>query len=88
MLDETQLEIMSSKVAEVLGQRTRGLSAGQKRSLEHALVEVLEDNNFKADKVTSEEIEGAYSVMEAFYPADSLELSERYQALQTLSAER
>jgi len=88
MQGKTQLQIMSNKVKQVLGERLETLSKGQRMSLNGALGRVFDRHQGQANKVTSEEIEGAYSVMEAFYPADSLELSERYQALQTLNAER
>ena len=42
---EEQLDAMSSKVGSVLGKRLNYLSRGQKASLEHALVGVLEDHN-------------------------------------------
>ena len=78
---EEQLDAMSSKVASVLGKRLSYLSRGQKASLEHALVEVLERHNGHVENIPDEEIWGAWMVMEAFYPPDALELSDRYQAL-------
>ena len=78
---EEQLDAMSSKVGSVLGERLNYLSRGQKASLEHALVEVFEDHNGHAESIPDEEIWGAWMVMEAFYPPDALELSDRYQAL-------
>ena len=78
---EEQLDAMSSKVASVLGKRLNYLSRGQEASLEHALVEVFEDHNGQAENIPDEEIWGAWIVMEAFYPPDALELSDRYQAL-------
>ena len=78
---EEQLDAMSSKVGSVLGERLNYLSRGQKASLEHALVEVFEDHNGHAENISDEEIWGAWMVMEAFYPPDALELSDRYQAL-------
>ena len=78
---EEQLDAMSSKVGSVLGERLFHLSRGQKASLEHALVGVLEDHNGQAENISDEEIWGAWMVMEAFYPPDALELSDRYQAL-------
>ena len=78
---EEQLDAMSSKVVSVLGERLNYLSRGQKASLEHALVEVFEDHNGHAENISDEEIWGAWMVMEAFYPPDALELSDRYQAL-------
>ncbi len=78
---EEQLDAMSSKVGFVLGERLNYLSRGQEASLEHALVGVLEDHNGQVETIPDEEIWGAWMVMEAFYPPDALELSERYQAL-------
>ena len=78
---EEQLDAMSSKVASVLGERLNYLSRGQKASLEHALVGVLEDHNGQVENISDDEIWGAWMVMEAFYPSDALELSDRYQAL-------
>ena len=78
---EEQLDAMSSKVGFVLGERLNYLSRGQEASLEHALVEVLERHNGQAENIPDEEIWGAWIVMEAFYPPDALELSNRYQAL-------
>ena len=78
---EEQLDAMSSKVGSVLGERLNYLSRGQEASLEHALVEVFEDHNGQAENIPDEEIWGAWMVMEAFYPPDALELSDRYQAL-------
>ena len=76
-----QLDAMSSKVGSVLGERLNYLSKGQEASLEHALVEVLERHNGQVEKIPDEEIWGAWMVMEAFYPPDALELSDRFQAL-------
>ena len=76
-----QLDAMSSKVVSVLGERLNYLSRGQEASLEYALVEVFEDHNGHAENISDEEIWGAWMVMEAFYPPDALELSDRYQAL-------
>ena len=78
---DKQLDAMSNKVASVLGERLNYLSRGQKASLEHALVEVFEDHNGQVENISDEEIWGAWMVMEAFYPPDALELSERYQTL-------
>ena len=78
---EEQLDAMSSKVASVLGERLNYLSRGQEASLEHALVEVFEDHNGQVENISDDEIWGAWMVMEAFYPPDALELSDRYQAL-------
>ena len=78
---EEQLDAMSGKVGSVLGERLNYLSRGQKASLEHALVEVLEGHNGQAENIPDEEIWGAWMVMEAFYPPDALELSDRYRAL-------
>ena len=78
---EEQLDAMSSKVASVLGERLNYLSRGQEASLEHALVEVFEDHNRHAENIPDKEIWGAWMVMEAFYPPDALELSDRLQAL-------
>ena len=76
-----QLDAMSSKVGFVLGERLNYLSRGQEASLEHALVGVLEDHNGQVENIPDEEIWGAWMVMEAFYPPDALELSDRFQAL-------
>ena len=76
-----QLDAMSSKVGSVLGERLNYLSRGQEASLEHALVEVLKDHNGQVENISDDEIWGAWMVMEAFYPPDALELSDRYQAL-------
>ena len=76
-----QLDAMSSKVGSVLGERLNYLSRGQESSLESALLSVFEDHNGQAENIPDEEIWGAWMVMEAFYPPDALELSERYQAL-------
>ena len=76
-----QLDAMSSKVGFVLGERLNYLSRGQEASLEHALVGVLEDHNGQVENISDDEIWGAWMVMEAFYPLDALELSDRYQAL-------
>ena len=78
---EEQLDAMSSKVGSVLGERLNYLSGGQEASLEHALVEVFERHNGHVENIPDEEIWGAWMVMEAFYPPDALELSDRYQAL-------
>jgi hypothetical protein len=78
---EEQLDAMSSKVGSVLGERLNYLSRGQESSLESALLSVFEDHNGQAENIPDEEIWGAWMVMEAFYPPDALELSERYQAL-------
>ena len=78
---EEQLDAMSSKVASVLGERLNYLSRGQEASLEHALVRVLEDHNGQVENISDDEIWGAWMVMEAFYPLDALELSDRFQAL-------
>ena len=78
---EEQLDAMSSKVGSVLGERLNYLTRGQKASLEHALVEVSEDHNGQVENISDDEIWGAWMVMEAFYPPDALELSDRYQAL-------
>ena len=85
--EEKQLQIMSNKVAQVLGERLEGLSRGQEASLNKALGRVFDSHQGQASQVTEDEIEGAYQVMEMFYPADALELSERYQALQNLYKE-
>ena len=77
---EEQLDAMSSKVGSVLGERLNYLSRGQEASLEHALVGVLEDHNGQVENISDDEIWGAWMVMEAFYPPDALELSDRYQA--------
>ena len=63
---EEQLDAMSSKVGSVLGERLNYLSRGQEASLEHALVEVFERHNGKAENIPDEEIWGAWIVMEAF----------------------
>ena len=76
-----QLDAMSSKVGSVLGERLNYLSRGQEGCLEHALVGVLEDHNGQVENIPDEEIWGAWMVMEAFYPPDALELSDRFQAL-------
>ena len=76
-----QLDAMSSKVGSVLGERLNYLSRGQEASLEHALVGVLEDHDGQAENISDDEIWGAWMVMEAFYPPDALELSDRFQAL-------
>ena len=78
---EEQLDAMSRKVGSVLGERLNYLSRGQEASLEHALVGVLEDHDGQAENISDEEIWGAWMVMEAFYPPDALELSDRFQAL-------
>ena len=78
---EEQLDAMSSKVASVLGQRLNHLTKGQESSLEFALFSVFERHNGQAENIPDEEIRGAWMVMEAFYPPDALELSDRYQAL-------
>ena len=76
-----QLDAMSSKVGSVLGERLNYLSRGQEASLEHALIEVLERHNGQVENIPDEEIWSAWMVMEAFYPPDALELSDRFQAL-------
>ena len=76
-----QLDAMSSKVASMFGERLNYLSRGQEGSLEHALVKVFERHNGQAENIPDEEIWGAWMVMEAFYPPDALELSDRFQAL-------
>ena len=76
-----QLDAMSSKVGSVLGERLNYLSRGQEASLEHALVGVFERHNGQAENISDDEIWGAWMVMEAFYPPDALELSDRFQAL-------
>ena len=81
---EEQLDAMSSKVGFVLGERLNYLSRGQEASLEHALVEVFEDHNGQVENISDDEIWGAWMVMEAFYPPDALELSDRYQALKEI----
>ena len=78
---EEKLDAMSSKAGSVLGERLNYLSRGQEASLEHALVGVLEDHNGQVENISDDEIWGAWMVMEAFYPPDALELSDRYQAL-------
>ena len=65
----------------LVGERLNYLSRGQEASLEHALVGVFERHNGQAENISDDEIWGAWMVMEAFYPPDALELSERYQAL-------
>ena len=75
-----QLDAMSSKVGSVLGERLNYLSRGQEASLEHALVGVLEDHNGQVKNISDDEIWGTWMVMEAFYPPDALELSDRFQA--------
>ena len=65
----------------LVGERLNYLSRGQEASLEHALVGVFERHNGQAENISDDEIWGAWMVMEAFYPPDTLELSERYQAL-------
>ena len=72
---------MSSRIGYVLGERLFHLSRGQEASLEHALVGVLEDHNGQVENISDDEIWGAWMVMEAFYPPDALELSDRFQAL-------
>ncbi|MDA9816497.1 hypothetical protein N9C75_05545 [Alphaproteobacteria bacterium] len=84
---EEQLDAMSSKVGSVLGERLNYLSRGQEASLEHALVGVLEDHNGQVGNISDDEIWGAWMVMEAFYPPDALELSDRYQALMEIQGE-
>ena len=76
-----QLDAMSSKVGSVLGDRLNYLSRGQESSLEFALLSVFERHKGQAENIPEEEIWGAWTVMEAFYPLDALELSNRYQAL-------
>ena len=76
-----QLDAMSSKVGSVLGERLNYLSRGQESSLESALLSVFERHNGQVEKIPDEEIWGAWMVMEAFYPPDALELSDRFQAL-------
>ena len=65
----------------LVGESLNYLSRGQEASLEHALVGVLKDHNGQVENISDDEIWGAWMVMEAFYPPDALELSERYQAL-------
>ena len=65
----------------LVGERLNYLSRGQEASLKHALVGVFERHNGQAENISDDEIWGAWMVMEAFYPPDALELSERYQAL-------
>ena len=65
----------------LVGERLNYLSRGQEASLEHALVGVFERHNGQAENISDDEIWGAWMVMEAFYPPDALELSDRYQAL-------
>ena len=72
----------------LVGERLNYLSRGQEASLEHALVGVFERHNGQAENIPDEEIWGAWMVMEAFYPPDALELSERYQALMEIQGEK
>jgi hypothetical protein len=65
----------------LVAERLNYLSRGQEASLEHALVGVFERHNGQAENISDDDIWGAWMVMEAFYPPDALELSERYQAL-------
>ena len=81
---EEQLDAMSGKVGSVLGERLNYLSRGQENSLEFALLSLFEDHNGQAKNIPDEEIWGAQMVMEAFYPPDALELSERFQALMAI----
>ena len=60
------LEIMSNKVAEVLGERLGTLSKGQRAPLNRALGQMFGSHQGQASQVTEGEIEGAYSVMEMF----------------------
>jgi hypothetical protein len=78
---EEQLDAMSSKIGAVLGEKLNYLSRGQESSLEFAILSVFEMHNGQAENIPDEEIWGAWMVMEAFYPPDALELSDRYQAL-------
>ena len=68
----------------LVGERLNYLSRGQEASLEHALVGVFERHNGQAENISDDEIWGAWMVMEAFYPPDALELSDRYQAFMEL----
>ena len=72
----------------LVGERLNYLSRGQEASLEHALVGVFERHNGQAENISDDEIWGAWMVMEAFYPPDALELSERYQALMEIQGEK
>ncbi len=78
---EEQLDEMSSKIGAVLGERLNYLSRGQESSLDFALWGVFERHKGQAENIPDDEIWGAWMVMEAFYPPDALELSDRYQAL-------
>jgi hypothetical protein len=71
----------------LVGERLNYLSRGQEASLEHALVGVLKDHNGQVENISDDEIWGAWMVMEAFYPLDALELSDRYQALMEIQGE-
>lgn len=57
------------------------LCRGQEDSLEFALLSVFKDHNGRVENIPDDEIWGAWMVIEAFYPLDALELSDRYQAL-------
>lgn len=80
MSEQEQLNALSQKVAQTLGEKIKGLSQVQKASLENQLVVAFEYRNGDASKVTPEEILGAYEmVTEHLFPADFNALSEQYQ---------
>jgi len=64
MFDQQQLNALSQKVAEVLGDRLLGLSPPQEGILDKALGRALMHNNGQADQVTPEQIEGAWEMID------------------------
>ena len=64
MLDQKQQILLSQKVQMVLGDRVLNLSKPEAGILNHALDQVLLNNNGQADQVTPEEIEGAWEMID------------------------
>ena len=67
MFDQQQLNDLSQRVSEVLGDRLLELSPPQEGILDKALGRVLMHNNGQADQVTPEEIEGAWEMIEEIW---------------------
>ena len=57
------------------------LSRGQEASLEKAPGSVFDRHNGEVSTITDDEIWGAWSVMQAFYPDDVVELLEQHHPI-------
>ena len=78
-LDQQQQIRLSQKVRAVLGDRVLNMSKPEVGILNHALDQVLMDNNGQADQVTPEEIEGALQMVEEVWGPAFKEVHQNFQ---------